>query len=243
MERFRGKTAIVTGAGSGMGREVAEQLAYEGAVVIALDLSFPDIVETEQQHSIIYREHDVTQPEAWDALYAELFSENNSVDILVNAAGVMDYALLHETDLDSWRRTIGVDLDGVMLAMRAVIPIMKASGGGSIVNFSSALATVVLPGSPAYHAAKAAVTQLTRNAAVTYGADNIRVNAIHPGIVATPMVMAQDEEFNRAAVARTPLGRMGTAEEIARCVLFMASDDAGYMTGSAVVLDGGFSLS
>ncbi|KAI0542710.1 2,5-dichloro-2,5-cyclohexadiene-1,4-diol dehydrogenase [Xylaria digitata] len=238
MARFEGKIAVVTGAGSGMGREVSEQFASEGAKVIALDLSFPDSMPR-STNPIDYRQHDVTIPEAWDALATSL---PGGVDILVNAAGVMDYALLHETELHSWQRTLSVDLDGVMLGMRAVIPLMKARGGGGvIVNFSSALATVAIPGSPAYHAAKAAVTHLTRNAAVTYAADNIRVNAIHPGVIATPMVMKQPDEFNRAAVARTPLGRMGTPSEIAKCVLFMASDDAAFMTGSAVVVDGGFS--
>ncbi|KAF2969029.1 hypothetical protein GQX73_g4556 [Xylaria multiplex] len=237
MARFEGKIAVVTGAGSGMGREVSEQLAAEGAKVIALDLAFPDPVPRET-NPIDYRQHDVTLPEAWDALAASL---PGGVDILVNAAGVMDYALLHETEVRSWQRTMSVDLDGVMFGMRVMIPLMKTRGGGVIVNFSSALATIALPGSPAYHAAKAAVTHLTRNAAVTYAADKIRVNAIHPGIIATPLVMRQSDEFNQAAIARTPLGRMGTPQEIAKCVLFMASDDAAFMTGSAVVVDGGFS--
>ncbi|KAI0105775.1 2,5-dichloro-2,5-cyclohexadiene-1,4-diol dehydrogenase [Nemania sp. FL0031] len=243
MARFDGKTAVVTGAGSGMGREVAEQLAAEGAKVIATDLTFPDPDPQPSEKgtsSIIRRTHDVTVAEEWDALMAEL-SSSGGVDILVNAAGIMDYAVLHETELSSWRRVMDVDLDGVMLGMRAVIPLMRRRGGGTIVNFSSILASVSLAGSPAYHAAKAAVTALTRNAAVTYAADNIRVNAIHPGIIATPMVMRQPEEFNQPVVDSTPLRRMGTPREIAKCVLFMASDDAAYMTGSAVVVDGGYS--
>ncbi|KAI0487409.1 2,5-dichloro-2,5-cyclohexadiene-1,4-diol dehydrogenase [Xylaria cf. heliscus] len=240
MGRFDGKTAIVTGAGSGMGREVAEQLAAEGAQVIALDIDFSGIGPEGRKPSIVHRQHDVTVPGDWDQLAADL--SGATVDILVNAAGVIDYAPLHETELSSWRRVMSIVLDGVMLGMKAVIPLMKARGGGTIVNFSSVLATVVFSGSPAYHAAKAAVTQLTRNAAITYASDNIRVNAIHPGVIATPMVMRQPEEFNRTVVARTPLGRMGTAREIAKCVLFMASDDAAFMTGSAVVMDGGFSL-
>ncbi|TGJ78446.1 hypothetical protein E0Z10_g10308 [Xylaria hypoxylon] len=238
MARFEGKTAVVTGGGSGMGREVAERLASEGAKVIALDLEFPD-VKPDDTSSIIRRKHDVTIPEQWDAVATSL---STGVDVLVNAAGVIDLPPLHDTELSTWKRTMAVDLDGVMLGMRAVIPLMKARGGGSIVNFSSVLAHVAIPGSPAYHAAKAAVTQLTRNAAITYASDNIRVNAIHPGIIATPMVAKQPDVFNQAAVARTPLGRMGTPREIAMCVLFMASDDAAFMTGSAVVVDGGFSI-
>ncbi|KAI8951567.1 2,5-dichloro-2,5-cyclohexadiene-1,4-diol dehydrogenase [Xylaria longipes] len=244
MGRFDGKTAVVTGAASGMGREVVRQLVSEGARVTALDLDFPDIKpgNTGESPSVIYQKHDVTVPEQWDVVVAKLKDCYTRVDILVNAAGVMDYAPLHEMELSSWRRVIDVDLDGVMLGMKAIIPLMRAGGGGAIINFSSALATVVLPGSPAYHAAKAAVTQLTRNAAITYAADKVRVNAIHPGVIETPMVMKQSKEFNEAAVARTPLGRMGTADEIAKFVLFMASDDAAFMTGSAVVVDGGFSL-
>ncbi|KAI1131054.1 2,5-dichloro-2,5-cyclohexadiene-1,4-diol dehydrogenase [Nemania abortiva] len=247
MARFEGKTAVVTGAGSGMGREVAEQLAAEGAKVIAVDLQFPDFSpddDEKEKGPIIRRKQDVTVAEEWDALALDLSRSGSSgVDILVNAAGVMDYAVLHETELSSWRHTMAVDLDGVMLGMRALIPLMRRQGrGGSIVNFSSVLASVALAGSPAYHAAKAAVTQLTRNAAVTYASDNIRVNAIEPGIIATPMVLRQPNEFNQAVVSHTPLGRMGTPREIAKCVLFMASDDAAFMTGSAVVVDGGFSV-
>ncbi|KAI1423906.1 2,5-dichloro-2,5-cyclohexadiene-1,4-diol dehydrogenase [Xylaria sp. FL1777] len=248
MARFEGKTAVVTGAGSGMGLEVAELLAAEGAQVIALDIEFPSTPPSSA--SITQRKHDVTSAEQWDALITSLSppssptspSPEGGIDILINAAGIMDYALLHETELGSWRRTLEVDLDGVMLGMRAVIPGMRARGrGGVIVNFSSALATAAIAGSPAYQAAKAGVTHLTRNAAVSYAADRVRVNAVHPGIVATPLVMRQPAEFNAAAVARTPLGRMGTPREIAMCVLFMASDDASFMTGAAVVVDGGFS--
>ncbi|KAI0503009.1 2,5-dichloro-2,5-cyclohexadiene-1,4-diol dehydrogenase [Xylaria bambusicola] len=241
MARFVGKTAVVTGAASGMGKEVAEQLAAEGARVMALDLVFPEqsSSNTSPSPSILQRKHDVTKPEDWDGLVAYL--AHGGVDILVNAAGVMDYALLHETEFSSWRHTLDVDLDGVMLGMRAVIPLMKSRGGGSIVNFSSALATIAFAGSPGYHAAKAAVMHLTRNAAVTYAADKIRVNAVLPGIIDTPMVRKQPDEYNAAAVARTPLGRMGTAREIAKCVLFIASEDAAYMTGSAVTIDGGLS--
>ncbi|KAK5626920.1 hypothetical protein RRF57_002635 [Xylaria bambusicola] len=241
MGRFLGKKAVVTGAASGMGQEVAEQLSAEGAIVIALDLTFSEkpSANTSLSPCIIQLKHDVTKPESWDAVAS--FLSSSGVDILVNAAGVMDYALLHETELSSWRHTLDVDLDGVMLGMRALIPLMKSGGGGSIVNFSSALATIAFAGSPAYHAAKAAVTHLTRNAAVTYAADKIRVNAVLPGIIDTPMVRKQSDEYNAAAVARTPLGRMGTASEIAKCVLFIASEDAAYMTGSAVTIDGGLS--
>ncbi|KAI0419078.1 2,5-dichloro-2,5-cyclohexadiene-1,4-diol dehydrogenase [Xylaria grammica] len=238
MPRFVDKVAVVTGAASGMGREVAEMLESEGATVIALDINFQD-GGPEKKGRLSQRTHDVASPEQWDSLAATLPS---GVDILVNAAGIMDYSTLHETDLSTWRQIMAVDLDGVMLGMRALIPLMRARGGGPIVNFSSALATAVLEGSPAYHAAKAGVTHLTRNAAITYAKDNIRVNAVHPGPIATPMVMRQPAEFNQAAVDRTPLGRMGTPAEVAKCVLFMASDDASFMTGSAVVVDGGFSI-
>ncbi|RWA04225.1 hypothetical protein EKO27_g10879 [Xylaria grammica] len=238
MARFTGKTALVTGAGSGLGAEVAKLLALEEAKVIALDIKFPDTPD--EPSSITRRQLDVTIPEQWDELVTSLTNDGVEVDILINAAGVLDNGNLHELELDSWRHILAVDVDGVMLGMRAIIPQMKARGRGAIVNFSSILADVSLIGSPAYHAAKGAVTNLTRNAAVTYAPDNVRVNAIHPGIIATPMVANQPKKFIGEALGRTPMGRMGTTREIATVVLFIASDDASFMTGSAVAVDGGF---
>ncbi|KAI0805484.1 2,5-dichloro-2,5-cyclohexadiene-1,4-diol dehydrogenase [Xylaria sp. FL0064] len=240
--RFEGKMAVVTGAASGMGREVAELLAAEGAQVIGLDLSFPETASPSPS-SIIRRKHDVSSAPQWDALATTLRTDYpGGVDILVNAAGVIDNAPLHEVGLATWQRTLDVDLGGVMLGMRALIPLMKDHGGGSIINFSSVAATIAWSGFPAYHAAKAAVTHLTRNAAVTYAADGIRVNAVHPGIIASPMAESQPEELRARVVARTPMGRMGTPREVAACVLFLASDDAAFVTGSAMVVDGGLSI-
>ncbi|KAI1351248.1 2,5-dichloro-2,5-cyclohexadiene-1,4-diol dehydrogenase [Xylaria sp. FL0043] len=251
--RFEGKTAVVTGAASGMGREVAELLAAEGAQVIALDLSFPE-TETASSSSppspspssITRRKHDVSSAPQWNALATTLRTDYpGGIDILVNAAGVIDNAPLHEVDLATWQRTLDVDLGGVMLSMRALIPLMKNSrpgGGASIINFSSVAATISWSGFPAYHAAKAAVTHLTRNAAVTYAVDGIRVNAVHPGIIASPMVESRPEELRARVVSRTPMGRMGTSREVAACVLFLASDDVAFVTGSAMVVDGGLSI-
>ncbi|QKX61980.1 uncharacterized protein TRUGW13939_09136 [Talaromyces rugulosus] len=235
MARFDGKTVVVTGAGSGIGREVSLCFATEGATVIALDISCPMPFEESNIH---YRKHDVRLEEDWNSLVTEL-STKEGADCLVNSAGIMDYAPLDEVDLSSWRRTMAVDLDGVMLGMRAIIPLMKERGG-SIVNISSVWGLVAVSGCAAYHAAKAAVTHLTRNAAVTYAPHNIRANAIHPGIIATPLVLKQPDEFNQAMISRTPLGRMGKPVEIAKCVLFMASDDASFMTGAAIAVDGGW---
>ncbi|KAI1278858.1 2,5-dichloro-2,5-cyclohexadiene-1,4-diol dehydrogenase [Xylaria sp. FL0933] len=245
--RFEGKTAVVTGAASGMGREVAELLAAEGAQVIALDLSFSETeTAAPSPSSIIRRKHDVSSAPQWDTLATTLRTEYpRGVDILVNAAGVIDNAPLHEVDLATWQRTLDVDLGGVMLSMRALIPLMKnrsPGSGASIINFSSVAATIAWSGFPAYHAAKAAVTHLTRNAAVTYAADGIRVNAVHPGIIASPMAESQPEELRARVVARTPMARMGTSREVAACVLFLASDDAAFVTGSAMVVDGGLSI-
>ncbi|KAI1358121.1 2,5-dichloro-2,5-cyclohexadiene-1,4-diol dehydrogenase [Xylaria arbuscula] len=248
MFRFVGRTAIVTGAGSGIGKAVAEQLAGEGARIIALDTSFPKIDNGPNRHidllfsssNFVKIYHDASNPDHWDELLITLgVGGVDGVDILINAANIMHYKPLDEMEYSDRRRIIGVNAEGIMLGMRAIIPLIKAQGGGSIVNFSSALATM---NPVAYAAGKGAVMFHTRNAAVTYGADNIRVNAILFGIIDTPMARAQEADYNDTLVVRTPLRRMGTVREVARCVLFMASDEAGLMTGSAVTVDGGVSI-
>jgi NAD(P)-dependent dehydrogenase (short-subunit alcohol dehydrogenase family) len=156
----------------------------------------------------------------------------------VNNAGIVGMAALHEETLEGWERVLAVDLTGVFLGMRAVVPGMRTAGAGSIVNISSSWGLVAGEGGAAYHAAKGGVTVLSKNAAVTYARDGIRVNSVHPGGIDTAMIAdAGTAEYVRS---RTPLGRIARPEEIASAVVYLASDEASFVTGAAVAVDGGY---
>ena len=229
MNRLAGKIALITGAGQGIGRAIAERFEAEGAVVIATDVK--DAVEI----------LDVAEPEDWDRIVQATLSRHGSLDVLVNNAGiVLSYETLHETDLAHWAKVVAVNQTGTFLGMRTVIPHMIAAGGGAIVNLSSIWGNVGAFGAAAYQAAKGAVRNMTKNAAVTYGRNNVRVNSIHPGIISTPLIAAQPDAMNAAIVGVTPLGRMGRPEDVANGCLFLASDEAAFVTGAELAVDGGY---
>ena len=162
------------------------------------------------------------------------------VDALVNAAGVIGYEGIVDLPLDEWKRIIRIDQTGVFLGMRSVIPAMIGNGGGSIVNFSSDWGVVGDIGVTAYNAAKGAVRSLSRNAAVTYARDGIRVNSMIPGWIRTPLTDRQPEDANQRVIGSTPAGHGGDPIDIARGCLFLASDESTFMTGTDFVIDGGF---
>ncbi len=169
-----------------------------------------------------------------------MLERHGHVDVLVNNAGIIAYDPLHELSMADWQAVVATNQTGVWLGMREVVPHMITQGGGSIVNISSIWGSAAVGGAHAYHATKGAVRNMSKNAAITYAPQNIRVNSLHPGFIGTPLTDAQAPEVNEYVVSQTPMGRAGTPEEIAAGVVFLASDEASFVTGSELVIDGGY---
>jgi NAD(P)-dependent dehydrogenase (short-subunit alcohol dehydrogenase family) len=236
--RLQNKVAIISGGARGIGRASAELFAEEGATVIVGDLS---IDEPFTDPSIRFVELDATSESSWAALVDGVIAEHGRVDILFNNAGmVLSYDPIDTISLEDWRRVMDLNIDGVFLGVRAVVPHMKRTGGGSIVHTSSIWGIAGAAGVSAYTASKAAVRSLSKNVALSYVGDGIRSNSIHPGIIDTPMIAAQDAGITQGIVDITPMGRLGSPREIAYGVLFLASDESSYMTGAELVIDGGY---
>jgi NAD(P)-dependent dehydrogenase (short-subunit alcohol dehydrogenase family) len=234
--RLAGKVAIVTGAAQGIGRATAELFAEHGATVYGTD-----IAESAVSDPIRWRRLDVTQLHEWAAVVTEIIAEHGRIDILVNNAGVvLSYDGVAEISLEAWRTVLDVDLTGTFYGMRTVIPHMRHSGGGSIVNLSSIWGNVGAAGVSAYQAAKGAVRTLSKNAAVTYADHNIRVNSLHPGLVDTPLIAGQDPAVTKQVFDATPMGRAAAPRELAFGALFLAGDESSFMTGAELVIDGGY---
>ena len=235
--RLNNKVALVTGASRGMGHEIAELFAKEGAIVIAGDIAAP---EPAYRAGITAVTLNVASEDDWTSVVGDIVTRHGRLDILVNNAGIIAYEPIEELGLQAWDRVIAVNQTGVFLGMRAAIPVMKRNGGGSIVNFSSIWGNAAVPGAHAYHATKGAVRNMTKNAAMTYVADGIRVNSIHPGFIDTPLTQAQAPEINAFVIGSTPMKRAGKPIEIAYGALFLAGDESSYMTGAELVIDGGY---
>ena len=236
MGRLDGKVALVSGAAQGIGRAVAELFAEEGAIVHAGDLKPVTPARNIEPLTL-----DVTRPEDWAKAVDTILAKHGTLDILVNNAGIVRaYEQMLETDLEAWNAVVAVNLTGSFLGIKAVLPAMRKAGKGSIVNFSSIWGSVGVAGAAAYNAAKGGVRNMTKNAAVTYAGENIRVNSVHPGLIRTPLVVAQSDEMNAGIIAKTPMGRMGTPLEVARGCLFLASDDSSFVTGTLLFVDGGW---
>ena len=245
--RLQGKVAIITGGARGQGEAEARMFAREGAKVV-----FGDVLDDEGRRveaevaaaggEAVYVRLDVTDEDSWREAVGTAVSRFGKVDILVNNAGIASWNAGDDASVAEWDRLMEVNAKGVFLGTKAVIPAMRAAGGGSIINISSISGMVGQTNiHPGYNASKGAVRILTKSTAVQHAAEGIRCNSIHPGPVKTPMTERSwsNPEWLKATERRTPLGRYAEPDEIAYGVLFLASDESSFMTGSEVVIDGG----
>lgn len=246
MQRFAGRTVLVTGSTGGLGRAIAHRLAEEGARIVITDVEAAAckvLAENLPGDGHTGMRLDVASEQEWVDVVTMLESAGGGLDVLINNAAIGSLATVETENRDDWDRLIAIDQTGVWLGMKHAGALIERSGGGSIVNMSSILGTVGgLGTSFAYHAAKGAVRSMTKNAALHWATRGVRVNSLHPGFIGTSELLQRFEgsERHAAMLANTPLGRLGTPEEIAGTVAFMASDDAGFMTGSEVYADGGW---
>jgi 3alpha(or 20beta)-hydroxysteroid dehydrogenase len=235
--RLHGKVVLVSGAASGIGRAVSELFVKEGAIVFASDIAAP---ESDYSAGIEAMRLDVTSERDWTTSVDAIIARHGRLDVLINNAGIIAYEPLDALDIKDWMRMIAVDQTGVFLGMREAIRCMRKRKAGSIVNISSIWGSAAVAGAHAYHAAKGAVRNMTKNAAMTYVGDGIRVNSVHPGFIDTPLTQAQAVDLNDAVIAATPMKRGGKPIEVAYGCLFLASDEASYVTGAELVIDGGY---
>ena len=246
--RVAGKVVVITGAASGLGAESARRLAIEGAKLLLTDLNAEagEALAIEIGSDVHFMTHDVTDEASWAAVAAAAVDRFGRIDGLVNSAGIAQGMPLMEMTYADWRRVLAVNLDGTFLGMRACAPAMAQGGGGSIVNLSSILGKVGQPGAAHYCASKGGVLMLTKAAALEWAPAAIRVNSVHPGYIDTPMVsgtlQASDNgnELRDLIISRHPLGRLGQPREIADAIVFLISEEASFMTGAELVVDGGY---
>jgi len=247
MQRLTGRVAIITGAASGIGAATAHRLANEGATVVLTDINDDAGAEAaahlaEQGATAVFLHHDVANAEEWQRVIDTVVQQFGQLDILVNNAGMGDIVDIDSATLEDWDRTISIDQTSIFLGMKLAAPHLKASGHGSVINISSIFGISGGFGtSPAYHAAKGAVRTLTKNVALLWAQQGVRVNSIHPGFIDTPILdQVRGTPFEQVMLDMTPMGRLGRPEEIAAAVAYLASDDAAFVTGSELVVDGGY---
>lgn len=244
--RLDGKVALITGGGSGMGKVAAQLFAGEGAMVALTDVNDEagETTASEIGDTALYVHADVSREADAEAMVAATVERFGRLDVVYNNAGVMlpDDGSVHSTDESIWDTTLAVNVKGVAFGCKYGIPAMLESGGGSIINVASFVAWLgAATSQTAYTASKGAVLAMTREIAVEYARRGIRCNALCPGPIETPLLLAllSDEQKKQRRFVHIPMGRLGHAEELAKAALFLASDDSSYMTGSSLIVDGG----
>ena len=249
MGRLEGKSCLISGGAKGLGAAQARLFAREGARVAVGDILDADggrLVEELRASGAdsVFLRLDVTSEADWEGAVAAVMGELGALDVLVNNAGIYNRALVEDTTLEEWERVMDVNSTGVFLGTKHAIPAMRRSGGGSIVNMSSVAGLVGSRTQTVYNASKGAVRLLTKSTAVQYAADGIRANSVHPGVIETDMMkeVVRTDEERATRMSLTPIGRFGTAEDVAHGVLFLASDEASYVTGAELVIDGGLTV-
>lgn len=247
MERLKGKVALITGASQGMGESHARKFIAEGAKVILTDLNEDrgKKIADELGGNALFVKQDVSDAEQWKDVVAKGEEKFGPINVLVNNAGILGpIKTVTEITEEEYLKVIEINQNAVFYGMKYTIPSMQKAGVGSIVNISSVAGIVAIPGYPslAYTGSKFAVRGLTKAAAVEYGRENIRANSVHPGYIKTPMMVEATGEDGSGAADVTPLGRMADASEVSELVVFLASDESSFLTGTEQVIDGGMSI-
>ncbi|WP_281974653.1 SDR family NAD(P)-dependent oxidoreductase [Halobacillus litoralis] len=244
-----GKVAIVTGGGTGIGKETAVTLAKEGATVVVTDVNEESGKNTineieENGGQSLFVKQDVTSEEDWRTVVAKTVNQFHSIDILFNNAGIFVIKPLVETEVEEWNHLMNINVTGPFLGMKHVLPIMQKNKSGSIINSSSNAGLFGAAGLSLYSASKGAIRILSKSVAMEYASHNIRINSIHPGYIKTQMIEYAAQVANKQAEDQSslvPLKRLGTTQEVANMVLYLASEKSSYVTGSEFVIDGGVS--
>jgi cyclopentanol dehydrogenase len=247
MDRLKGKVALISGGARGQGAAEARLFVGEGAKVVIGDVLDAEASKTAQEinskagtRAAAALHLDVTRAADWRAAVETCAREFGGLDILVNNAGIAFMGGVENTSEEEWDSVINVNQKGVWLGMKFAVPAMRQRGGGSIINISSIYGLIGSTGSAAYHASKGAVRLLTKAAAAQYAADKIRVNSVHPGVILTPMVDQAPRDQLQPLINMAPMKRAAQPEEVGWCVVFLASDEASFVTGAELVVDGGF---
>lgn len=247
INKLDNRVAIVTGGAGGIGKEICRCLIGEGAKVIMADLSESSAMTAINEinpkgDKVTYFRLDVADEESWQSLYKYVDTDFRRLDILVNNAGIYLLKDIEETSLSDWQNVMNVNATGVFIGTKLALPLMRPTGSGSIINISSTSGITGSPFEGAYTASKGAVRLFTKSAALHAAKDNIRINSVHPATTDTSMVEViwnSSPDIKKTVTENVPLGRLAEPYEIAKTVLFLASDDSSYMTGSELIVDGG----
>jgi len=245
MQRFENRVVLITGAATGIGLASVQRIRSEGGIVYAGMLEIPSDVDFAGAEPVVL---DVTDEAQWQAVVARIIEQHGHIDVLVNNAGIRESNLAENTPLEQWHRLVDTNLMGAFIGCKTVIPFMRENGGGAIVNLSSITGIRGVRNMVAYSASKGGVITMTASLAIDHAADNIRINAVCPGAVETPMIsellqIGNDEAAARERMAATHvLNRIAKPSEIASVIAFLASDDASFMTGLSIPVDGGRSI-